>query len=339
MLSHRERLKACLEGDRSLDRPPVALWRHFPVDDQSPEVLAASIAAFQNLYDFDLIKVTPASSFCLRDWGSEDRWEGHIEGTRNYTKRVIETPQDWESLTVLDPSLPNFADQLLCLRLIRNEFGPEVPVIQTIFSPLSQAKNLAGGERLIVHLRQFPGAVLRGLETITTTTMRFIEAALAEGIDGIFFAVQHAQASILTRDEYETFALPFDLQASLLGRDLWANILHLHGDNVYFDLATRYRFQIVNWHDRETSPTLAHAQKYWSADKHLDEIPVVCGGINRNTIVYGSRADVRAEALDAIDQTSGQKFILGTGCVVPVIASHGNIQAVRNSVEKAGREP
>ena len=28
-------------------------------------------------YDFDLVKVTPASSFCLRDWGAEDRWTGN----------------------------------------------------------------------------------------------------------------------------------------------------------------------------------------------------------------------------------------------------------------------
>ena len=38
-LTHRERLERCL-SNADLDRPPVALWRHFPVDDQAPDGLA-----------------------------------------------------------------------------------------------------------------------------------------------------------------------------------------------------------------------------------------------------------------------------------------------------------
>ncbi|MCX7976483.1 MAG: hypothetical protein N2646_05375, partial [Bellilinea sp.] len=57
--THRERLELCLAGEIA-DRPPFALWRHFPVDDQSPDSLAAAITNFQNTYDFDFIKVTPA---------------------------------------------------------------------------------------------------------------------------------------------------------------------------------------------------------------------------------------------------------------------------------------
>jgi uroporphyrinogen decarboxylase len=81
-LTHRERMQACLGNDSALDRPPVALWRHFPVDDQVPETLAAATLDFQQHYDFDLVKVTPASSFSIKDWGAEDIWEGHTEGTR-----------------------------------------------------------------------------------------------------------------------------------------------------------------------------------------------------------------------------------------------------------------
>ena len=66
MTTHRERIQACLNGETP-DRTPIALWRHFPVDDQDPETLAASTLHFQNTYDFDIVKVTPASSFrCQR---------------------------------------------------------------------------------------------------------------------------------------------------------------------------------------------------------------------------------------------------------------------------------
>jgi len=327
----RERMQACLKNDPALDRPPVALWRHFPMDDQNPGTLASATLDFQRHYDFDLVKVTPASSFSIKDWGAEDVWEGHTEGTRRYTKRLVQKPQDWERLPVLDPvKAQHLSGQLSCLRQIRSAMGPDVPLLQTVFNPLSQAKNLAGGDLLITHLRQYPEAVLNGLQTIAETTRRFVEAAKETGIDGIFYAVQHAQAGLMTLDEYMTFGLPFDLKTTQPAAGLWCNLLHLHGLNVYFDLITQFLlpdhlFPIVNWHDRETPPSLKEAQKRFTG--------VVCGGVSQKTIVFGDGSQVREEAAEAIRQTRGRRLLLGTGCVVPVIAPHGNILAARQSVE------
>jgi uroporphyrinogen decarboxylase len=323
MTTHRERLQACLAG-QALDRPPVALWRHFPVDDQDPESLAAATLHFQQIYEFDLVKVTPASSFCLKDWGVEDKWTGNPEGTRDYTKRVIFSPADWESLPMLDPTAPHLAGQLACLRLIRAGLGPDTPLLQTIFSPLAQAKNLAGHDTLLAHIRLYPEAVMKGLAAIAETTRRFVQAARETGVDGIFYAVQHAQAHLLSKEEYESFGLPFDTRVLEPASNLWCNMLHLHGHNIYFDLTARLPIQIVNWHDRETPPSLVEAQT-------SEVSPVLCGGLRQETLVYGNRAEVQKEAADAVQQTGGRKFILSTGCVVPVIAPHGNILAARES--------
>ncbi|MBT4002772.1 MAG: uroporphyrinogen decarboxylase, partial [Chloroflexi bacterium] len=65
-MKHRERLEACLAGDQP-DRTPVALWRHFPVDDMRGETMAAAHLNFQKTYDFDLVKVTPSSGYFLYD--------------------------------------------------------------------------------------------------------------------------------------------------------------------------------------------------------------------------------------------------------------------------------
>lgn len=324
MTTHKERIQACLNRE-TIDHPPVALWRHFPVDDQDPRLLADATLNFQRAYEFDLVKVTPASSFCLKDWGVEDQWTGQTEGTRVYTKRVIQDPRDWENLTILDPSAPHLAGQLDCLRYIRAELGPDTPLLQTVFSPLAQAKNLAGNDVLIAHLRLYPEAVMKGLATIAETTRQFVEACLATDIDGVFYAIQHAQADLLTLEEYQSFGLPTDQNVLEPARELWCNLLHLHGHNVYFSLLESLQFQIVNWHDRETFPSLTEAQKIFGG--------VLCGGMRQDTLVYKDASEVEAEATDAIDQTRGVRFILGTGCVVPVIASHGNILAARKSVE------
>ena len=322
MTTHRERVETCILGELP-DRPPVALWRHYPVDDQSPENLAKAHLEYQRTYDFDLVKVTPASSFCLKDWGANDVWEGNTEGTRRYTNNVISKPGDWEHLQVLDPFAPHLRNQLTCLRQIRKGLGPDTPLLQTIFNPLAQAKHLAGEDMLLVHLRKYPEAVLKGLETITKTCKRFIEAAIETGIDGIFYAVQHSQATLLSLDEFTNFSRSYDFALLENAGDLWCNMLHMHGRNIYFDVLSNYPVHILNWHDREADPTLSEAAKRFKG--------VLCGGLSRESLVLKIPADITNEARDAFDQTNGKRLILSTGCVVPIIAPHGNILAARNA--------
>lgn len=325
-MTHRERMVACI-SQAKLDRIPVALWRHFPVDDQTPDGLAAATAAFQNTFDFDLVKVTPASSFCLRDWGIQDEWKGDREGTRDYIGSLIHQPDDWRKLTRLDPYSGYLGDQLTCLRLLVKELGEDTPIIQTIFSPLVQAKNLVGKQNLVTHIRKYPDAVHEGLRIITENTLRFVEAVCDTGIDGVFYALQHANYGLLSEAEYAQFGQIYDLQVLEPARQLWLNMLHLHGSDVMFDLAARYPVQIINWHDQETWPTLPEGKKRFGG--------VVCGGLSREEgLVLGSPVRITGEAHDAIQATSGERFMLGTGCVTPIIAPYGNLMAARLSVEK-----
>jgi uroporphyrinogen decarboxylase len=324
MPTHRARLEACLSGD-TLDRPPVALWRHFPVDDQTPAGLASAVLVFQRTFDFDLVKVTPSSSYCLMDWGVQDEWQGNPEGTRAYTRRAILHPEDWAALPVLDPHKGHLAQELECLRLLTKELGSATPVIQTIFNPLAQAKNLVGGEQLLVHARRHPEALHAGLQIITESTRRFVEALPATGIAGVFFATQHAQYGLMSEAEYEVFGRAYDLQTLEPALDMPLRLLHLHGKDVMFDLVRDYPVNILNWHDRETTPSLRQAQAHFGG--------AVCGGTSQHTLVYGTPEQLRIQALEAIQSTGGSRFILGTGCVTPTIAPYGNILAVRQSVE------
>ena len=250
-----------------------------------------------------------------------------ISRGRGATQNVLSCkPKDWENLCILDPSTPHLAGQLTCLRLIKQGLEPETPFIQTIFSPLAQAKNLAGNDTLISHLRLFPEAVMKGLETIARSTRQFVEAVLDTGVDGVFYAIQHAQAALLSLKEYQIFGLPFDKKIMEPAAISWLNLLHLHGREVYFTLSSQLPFPIINWHDRETAPSLVEARKTFQGS--------VCGGLRQNTLVYEDQARVRQEARDAIDQSGRNRFILSTGCVVPVIAPHGNLFTARESVKQ-----
>ena len=109
--SKRKRLEATIAGEAT-DRPPVALWRHWPGDDIEATALAAAHLKWQQDYDWDFVKVSPPSSYCLVDWGVQDKWVGSLDGTREYTRRAIHDAADWASLPVLDPHKGMLSTQL-----------------------------------------------------------------------------------------------------------------------------------------------------------------------------------------------------------------------------------
>src|SRR5690606_279864 len=137
-MNKRERLEKTVAGEPT-DRVPVALWRHFPGDDQRAADLARSTVDFQQAYDWDFLNVTPSRGFCVTDYGVQDQWEGSLIGTRVYTKHIIERSLDWTMLRTLDPSRGALGRQQDCLRLICEAPGDDTPVIQMIYSALRQA--------------------------------------------------------------------------------------------------------------------------------------------------------------------------------------------------------
>jgi len=331
-MTKRERLEATMAG-QAIDRPAIALWRHFPGDDQRAQDLAAAQIAFQRRYDLNLIKVSPASSFCLQDWGVRDRYMGSLEGTREYIDRPVTSPEDWRSLPVLDPAQGALGRQLRCLEIIgeaQRQNPDPAPFIQTIFSPLAQAKNLAGPDRMLVLMRQDPDAFKAGLETLAQTTISFLKAAKRTRIAGIFYAVQHARYALMSEAEYREFGMPYDLRILEHLNGTWFNMLHLHGQDIMFDLLADYPVQAINWHDQETPPLLKEATK--RTDK------VLVGGLGRiETMMRGTPDDVIAKVADAMAQTGGKQFILGVGCVTMIVTPWSNITAARQAVENYRR--
>jgi uroporphyrinogen decarboxylase len=315
-MDKRRLLEATLAGQPT-DRTPIAFWRHFPGDDQTPDDLAAATIAFQQRWDFDFVKVTPASSFEIKDWGADDAWLGNIEGTRQYTRHPIERAADWQALKPLDARAGALGEQLQCLSKIIQGL-PVTPVIQTIFSPLAQAKNLAG-DRLLIDLRQHPADFKQGLEMITQTTIEYVQAVAAAGASGIFYAVQHATADLLSEEEYRIFGREYDLRILNALKGLWLNVVHIHGDHIYFDQVADYPVQIWNWHDRETAPILKDG---------LSKIKgAACGGLSRDMVMLRGRPEaVRHEIEDAIAQSGGRRYIVGTGCVMMQPTPEANIR-------------
>ncbi len=325
-MNKRERLEKTFAGEPT-DRVPVALWRHFPGDDQRAADLARSVVEFQRTYDWDFAKITPASSYSVADYGAQDVWEGDPEGTRRYTRRPIQRSLDWTSLRPLDTSKGSLARTLEATRMVTDELKDEVPVIQTIFNPLAQAKHMVGEDELIRHLRTEPERLRSGLNTLTESTLRLIEALRRLPIAGIFYAVQHASYARLSEAEYREFGVSYDRKIlEALPERWWFNLMHLHGEAPMFRLMADLPVQAVNWHDREFEPDIAQGKSLLRG--------AACGGLSRWEDVHqGTPTTIRDAARNAIQKTNGRRFILSTGCVVMTTTPWSSLRAVREAVE------
>lgn len=325
-MNKRQRVLAAIRGE-SVDRPPLALWRHFPEADQDAEALARAHLAFQARWDLDLIKVTETSGYPGDDWGARSEYRPNREGTRTGLSYPVQSPADWHNLPVLDVRQGVLGRELQALRLTRDGAGPEIHVLPTIFSPLTSAKYL-GKARLLDDLRLHPADLHAGLKIVAEVTARFAAACLDSGADAIFFATQFASLDTLTEEEYAEFGEPYDrLVLDAVACRAEFILLHAHGPRPMFRRIAHYPVQIINWHDRTTPPDLVAGQRLFTG--------AVAGGLDEWGTLQQTPAAAAAQARDAVRATGGRRFLLAAGCVIPIDTQDANLQAVRQAVAEA----
>ena len=319
-MNHWERIEAAIHGNRP-DRPPVALWRHFPEDDQYADKLAAHTLDWQRKWQFDLVKFMPSGTYGVEDWGAVSAYQGAANGARAVIKPAVTRTDDWLRLRPLDVREGSYGRQNQALAVTARALQGSVPLLQTVFSPLTTARKL-GTDRLFADLRRAPDALEHALRVITEVTIRFALDAIDAGAHGIFFATQLASHRLLSQPEYERFGRAYDLKvfAALRGKAR-LNMLHAHGEDVMFDLLSEYPADMFNWHDRLTEPSLREAAALCPK--------LLVGGISEHgTLLHGSEQEIENEVRDALAQTKGRRLMIGPGCVVPVATSDARIRAV-----------
>ncbi len=328
-MNKRERILAASRRE-PVDRIPIAFWRHFPGDDQRATDLAQATIDFQERYDFDFVKVSPSNSFAGEDWGARTAFRGNMEGTREYLERPLKRAADWRNLKPLDVTKGALGRQLECLRQLKAHWGDGVPFIETIFNPLMTARYLRG-DLWVADMREHPKDFHAGLEVITETVARFAKASIEAGAAGLFFATQAATYRQLSEAEYREFGLPYDLKIFEAASGGWFHVLHMHGDDIMFQLAKEYPVQAVNWHDRSTPPSLRDARNQFGG--------ALVGGVRQHeTLLQGDPSDVAAEVRDAIAQTgAGMGLIVSAGCVIQIPTPESNLKAAIGTVMSRGQ--
>lgn len=305
-----DRVRAALAG-AALERPPYGFWTHMPGIDLDPERLAVATAAFAARYDLDFVKSMSNGLYCVEDWGCIcDYSEIERGGVARVVKPAVNTVDDWAKLADVDVEAGAFGRELRHFERLVQLAGPDLPVLATVFSPLTIASKLSNGLHRD-HLRRAPDDILHGLDAITRVTCRFAEAALAHGCAGIFFAIQEASHDVLDEATYRRFGEPGDRRvlAAAKAAGGWFNVVHMHGDDVMFDLLKDYDADALNWHIGETPPPI-HDYRAAAGTR------AIVGGLQRGHITQRDLAAVRADVERAMTESGGRGILLAPACVI-----------------------
>ncbi len=329
-MNKRERITKTIAGEAT-DRPPTALWRHWPGDDQRAADFAHSTIAFQREYDWDFVRIVPAESFSVTDYGLQDEWQGSPDGRRVIIRRVIQRSLDWTDLRPLDPNRGTMGRQVEATRLICDGLRhDETPIIHTIYSPLAQAEMVAGKELLRRHLRTQPDRIQTGLNTLTESTLRFIDSLKKQPIDGIAYVIRHADYDELAEEEYRTYGLPYDRKVlESLPDKWWFNSIQVEGKIPMFRNCAQLPSMMINWEDQSGEPDLSQAKLIFNG--------AMCGGLSsREHLHHGTPAAIREQVRLVRGQVNNRRLIVSSGSLMLLTTPLSNIRAVREAVTGVG---
>jgi uroporphyrinogen decarboxylase len=298
----------------------MSLWRHFYHREKTEEQLTDSMIQWQEKWNWDFIKVNPPACYHALDWGAE--CEFFDDETREPEQRsaVVSGETDVSRISQLDVHSGMLGTQLRVLKNLRSHFGNDLPIVETVFSPIEIAHRvMTGREAFLSLLQKSPEAVHQLLGTITKTFLHFCFHCLDAGANGIFFATKWATSDLLSWEQYQEFGKQYEMQIlnELQKREALI-ILHVCGDRTYLDQMLDYPADIFSY-DFFADGTVPPAKVVEKTGKF------VLGGVDPVRLVTNSDSVVR----DCKELSKIEKWLAGPSCVITHEATDEAIQKIR----------
>lgn len=301
----------------------ASLWRHFFNRERTSDELTASMVDWQERWKWDFLKNNPPACYHALDWGASYQFYPDPEREPTLITPAIRDAARLETIVPPPPDQGMLGEQLMTIRNLRSRFGPALPIVQTVFSPIEIAHRLMTGRKeLLEHLHSSPHALENLLQKITDVFREFSSQCLDAGADGIFFATKWATSAYLTWNEYERFGKPYEIEflQALRKRNPWI-IFHVCGDHTYLDRMLDYDIDVFSYDffaDGVPQPEIV-------ADRTGK---FVLGGIDAERLEEDTKGVIRRlERYTKMD-----RWMAGPSCVVPPRVGERAIQELRNAL-------
>ena len=331
-----ERLEAAIAG-KDVDRVPYSIWYHLSAVDQDPVSLAEETVALSKKYDYDFVKMMPFGLYGVQDLGAKIDIFAQQGKPPLVARPGIQSISDYLALQPIPAIQGTYGKQLEFSELLHKQLPSGTPYIQTIFSPLTTLHKLAGN-RVLEDLKTNPEAVEHALEVITEITIDFVQENIKRGVSGFFFATQDARKPLISPENFAKFGIKYDLEVlNSYVKKTWFNVAHLHGLDVYFDeVLANYPVNVLNWHDRNTPPTLAEARQKTNKAflAGIRAAQKIVNGVEEPDDIFenGTPEEISTHVKEAIAQVDGKGLIIGPGCVVNQFVTEEKLRAVQKAL-------
>lgn len=305
------RIDATLKGD-TVDRIPFSFWYHFGLQHANPELVAQAHLSFFNAYDIDFLKVMNDYPYPLSDNHKKEDYD-------------ISSVDEWKKLKVFLGNEDGFANQLKVLDIIANELSGKAYFVETIFSPWTIARRLSDKKTLLELKQKEPELLLEVMYKIAQTLANYVYQAVLTGVAGIFFSLSAATHIIMTYEEYEKFCRPFDLMIlDRIKEHTKFNILHIHGEQIFFEELLDYPVQAINWSHLYTKPDLAQARLKYSG--------CLLGGIDEKSFAHNRISDIETQIKQTVKNLGTKNLMITPGCSIESDSSPKLLYAVKNAI-------
>ena len=330
-MSKKERVLAALNR-QDVDRTPVAnptsvatvemmdlVDAPFPEACRSAELNAKLAATEISQFDFDSIApyfsiIQESSAIgCEMQWEQKDNWP-----TVRMSNPIWKTASDVKvPANFLDhPDVKVITDSI---RILKKEFGDEVPIIGKTMGPWTLAYHVFGVETFLLGSVDNPDETAEALEKLCEFTYLFGEAQIDAGAD-VLTVPDHATGDLVSGQYYQKFLQ--DIHTEMAERFSVPLILHICGrtvDRMPFIAETgMHAFHF----DSKNSPQEA-------MDAVGDKIALV-GNINNPETLYSKDTeDVKKEVFECLN--AGVQLI-APECAIPLKTKAENLIAITEGI-------
>jgi uroporphyrinogen decarboxylase len=327
-MNRRERVFAAVRGE-PVDRLPVSFWGHFYHRESSASDLADATLEFQRTYDWDWVKLNPRKHYHVEPWGVRYAYPGRPNQKPVLEAWPVRRAEDWKQIGERPHDQGAFAEQLEAIRLVRRGLPPDVPLIETVFTPLAVLGEMVKEpHELREHMRTHPDLVRAALEAVTVTYENFVRRVMAAGVDGLYFAtVDWASQDLMSAADLDAWARPCDRRVLAAAGPAPFHVLHVcKRRNLLLELRD-YPVAAFSYDATDPSnPPLVDA---------LARMPgAFMGGISHEGALQGPDPEAAlAEFHAALEITQGRRWLVAPGCSIPPATPAENLRALRAAVD------
>jgi len=276
-------------------------------------------------YRVDAVTVCSDAFRISADLGGEIRFPE--DQTPHLARPLLRTAEEFRSLRRPDPMKPGsrMRDRVDAVARLTRSLGGEALITGWVEMPFAEVCDWFGVENVMMMLYDDPAFVHEALEFATELEIDFARAQIDAGADLI--GCGDAAASLISRDFYQTFALPYEKRVTEAIRAAGAHAkLHICGNTT------------------QSLPLLAESGASLVNIDALVSFGTACEVFGAAGVAFKGNADPVRDLMNAspeaaaatgrrlIERAKGLPFMLSAGCEIPAATPDETYFAFADSV-------